>query len=213
MAESLLVLGSGGHAGVVIDIVDAVGGYEIIGMASDDDDPSRIVAGRPILSDLDGMGRFRAEGIRHVAIGIGGWTDNEARRTVYEEAVGLGFDPVTLVHPSASVAPGAAVGRGSVICAGAILATGVKVGENSIVYHGATVDHETVIGDHVLISSGATVGGRVAVGDGSLIALGATVCTDVTVGPESLVGAGAVVIRDVAAGTRVFGVPARPAPD
>ena len=75
----LLIIGSGGHAKVVIDIVDAIGGYEIVGIVSDDDSPSRLVAGHRILSDFSGLPAFLDEGIRHVAIGIGGWTDNEKR--------------------------------------------------------------------------------------------------------------------------------------
>jgi maltose O-acetyltransferase len=46
-----------------------------------------------------------------------------------------------------------------------------------------------------------------------MVGAGATLLPAVVVGRGALVAAGAVVTRDVAPGTRVMGVPARPASD
>ena len=42
--------------------------------------------------DFSGLPAFLDQGIRHVAMGIGGWTANEDRRLAYLEACSLGFE-------------------------------------------------------------------------------------------------------------------------
>ncbi len=205
----LLIIGSGGHAKVVIDIIEAMGGYEIIGLASDDSDPSRLVAGHRILSDLAGLETLTGSA-HHFAMGIGGWTDNEDRRRAFEMAVGIGLEPVTVVHPTAHVSPSAHIGAGCALLPGAVLNTEACIGVDTIVATNSSVDHESAVGDHVLISVGVTVGAHVTIGDAALLGMGCTVASRVRVGAGALVAAGAVVVDDLPDGARVYGVPARP---
>jgi UDP-perosamine 4-acetyltransferase len=208
--EEVVILGTGSHAKVVVDIIEAMGRYEIVGLLWHDTDPSRLVRGYPIIGNETDWPRLLEQGIRHAAIGLGGWTDNRDRRELYTRALKAGFEIVTAQHPSAVVSQSASIGRGSTLCAGSVVNTEVAIGVNSILAIGAMVEHEAHIGDHVLLSNGVNVGGRAAVQDGALIATGATIVGGVTIGAGALVAAGAVVVSDVEPGARVFGAPARP---
>ncbi len=207
-ATPLLIIGSGGHAKVVIDIVTAMGGYEIVGLASNDDDPSRLVAGHRILSGLDYLESL-TDRAGHFAMGIGGWTDNKDRRRAYEAAIDAGLQPVTVVHPATSISPSASIGPGCVVFPGAVLNTDASIGVDTIVATNSSIDHESTIGDHVLISAGVTIGARVTIGDRAALAIGCVVASRVKVGTDTLVAAGAVVVDDVPDGAKVYGLPAR----
>jgi len=205
----VVVLGSGGHAAVVIEILEAMGGYEIAGLLWDDDRPGHMVLGHRVIGGEADWTHALERGVAHAAVGLGGWTDNAARRDLFLRARAAGFQVVTPIHPDASVSPSAAVGPGSTVCAGVVVNTGAVIGDDVILAAGATVEHDARVGDHTLISNGAHIGAAATIGSGAVIAIGAVVAGRVTVGADALVSAGAVVVDDVAPGVTVRGVPAR----
>lgn len=206
----IVVLGSGGHAAVVVEAIEAIGGYEISGLVWPDDRPGREIAGYRVIGDEGSWPDLIGAGIRHAAIGIGGWDGNAERRRLFARATAAGFEIVTIVHPAASISPSASVAAGSTICSGVILNTRVSVGRNVVIAVGATVEHDASIGDHALVSNGAHIGARAVVGEEALVAIGAVVAGRVTIGAGAVVAAGAVAVDDVPAGVQVRGVPARP---
>lgn len=192
----LVVLGAGGHAGVVIATATACG-LTISGLF--DDDPDRVsVLDHPVVTPIPDV--VAASAI--VAIG-----DIGSRRAV----AGRVDAPWTrLTHPTAWVDPSAAAGAGTVVFAHAVVQAGVVLGEHVIVNTAATVDHDCVVGDFSHVGPGAHLGGDVRVGSGTLIGIGAVVIPGVTIGDDAIIGAGAVVTGDVPTGATVVGVPARP---
>jgi UDP-perosamine 4-acetyltransferase len=206
----LVVLGNGGHAKVVIEILEAMNRFEILGCCSSDPNPPKTVAGYPFLGDFAVLRELACDGVHEAAVGIGGWTDNVRREAVFLLAKEMGYRLVKAVHPSAVVAPNVHIGDGSIIGAAAIVMTEASIGDNVIVSSGAFVGHETVVGDHVLLSGAAKIGANATIMEHAVIAFGATVLSRVTVGRNALVAAGAVAVKDVPDNTRVFGIPARP---
>lgn len=207
--ESVILLGSGGHALVVLDILQAMGIAELAGVVTQDE-KVREFCGLPLLGREADLPRLHQEGYRRVAIGVGGFTDNAARIRIYRRLKELGFETVSAIHPSTIRGRGVEIGEAAAICGGVTLNPAVRIGVNTIIYTNASVDHETRIGDHVLISAGVTVGAYAAIGDESVLSLGSSIVSGMRVGAGALVAAGAVVVEDVEPGGRVAGVPARP---
>ncbi len=204
----IIILGAGGHAQVVADILlrmrEAGQGVEPAGYL--DDDPS--LHGKEFLG-IRVLGAFEMlPAVEHdaVVLALG---DNSLRKKVFTRLEASGEDFVTAVHPRAVVSPEVSLGRGCMICAGVVVNTGTRIGDNTFLNTYASVDHHNDIGDHAHIAPGVTLGGEVVVGDEALIGIGATVMPRVTVHERSVVGAGAVVCGDIPAGARVFGVPAK----
>lgn len=211
MARRVIIIGAGGHAQVVADILlrSADAGSDITPVGYVDDD-TRIIGslrlGLPVLGSLDTLQDFPHDG---VTIGIG---DNRVRRRIFENLQRIGKQIVTAVHPSAIIAPDAIIGIGTVICARAVINPGSTIGVNCIINTGAIIDHHCHIGNHTHIAPSATLGGGVSVGEGSLIGIGAILLPQSMVGVGCTVGAGACVHRTVTDGLTVIGVPARPLP-
>lgn len=208
--KQVVGLGAGGHAKVVIEILQIVGVYEIVGLL----DPKQElwnteVLGVPVLGDDDLLPQLYEQGIHYAFIGLGTVGDTRPRRRLYEKARRHGFQIVESIHPQAVISPSAEFGEGVTIMAGAVINACTRLGANVIVNTGVVVEHDCVIGDHVHIATGAKLASTVRVGTGAHIGAGATVRQCIAIGEDALVGAGAVVVKDVPPHTVVVGVPAR----
>ena len=208
--EKIVLLGTGGHASCILDILQEMDCYEIIGATTLNMKKGESFYGIPVLGDDSVLPELQRSGIRSVAIGIGGFINNDHRKAVFEKTKNMGFTIVSAIDPRAIISRTARIGEGSAIFPGVVVHTGVALGVNCIIYPGSSVSHQTVVGDHVLISCGVTVGANAAVGDMSLLALGSSVVSGVVVGKNCVVAAGGVVIGNIPDGLKVFGVPAKP---
>jgi sugar O-acyltransferase (sialic acid O-acetyltransferase NeuD family) len=207
--QSVFVYGSGGHAKVVVDILECRGEYTVTCLV--DDNPTwwdSAVCGYPVIGGWETLMRRRDDtGVEHGIVAIG---DNRVRADLASRLRAEGFELITAIHPTAVVAASALIGPGTVVMASAVVNTAAAVGANAIINTKASIDHDCVVADGVHIAPGTTVCGTVRIGVLSWIGAGATVINDVTIGERVTVGAGAVVIRDVPDGITVVGVPARP---
>lgn len=206
--KRVLILGAGGHGRVVLDILVQAGRHQIVGFL--DNNPAilgRRIDGLPVYGATGDLQRFAREldaAAAIVAIG-----DNGTRRGLAREVDTLGIELISAIHPSATLARNAAIGRNVVIAAGAVVCSNCQIGDSVILNTGCIIDHQTMIGEGTHICPGVRIAGRVKVEPGVFVGVGATVIPKVTLGCECIVGAGAVVIEDVPPLATVVGVPAR----
>jgi sugar O-acyltransferase (sialic acid O-acetyltransferase NeuD family) len=202
--ERIFLIGAGGHGMVVLDALERTEktsegirvfdqsaeriGRKILGLTVQRFDPGMKIAGE----------RF------HVSIG-----DNGARARLFATLKEGGGLPRTVIHPVATIAPGAVIGDGTFVAAHAIVAPAAVIGEGGIVNHGTIVDHECVVGEFCHLAPGATLAGNVRVGVRVFIGAGANILPGINIGDAAIIGAGAVVTADVPPGTTYVGVPAR----
>lgn len=208
MKEKVLILGFGGHAKVLLDILFSLP-VEILGFA--DKDPNKkgtSLYNIPVLGDDSYVFTLDPEQV-FLVNGIGSVKASPLREMIYKKFINKGYSFYSVISPFSYISSFVSMGAGVQVIAGAIVQPGASVGENTIINTKASVDHDCTIGSHVHIAPGATLSGGVRVGDGAHIGSGATLIQGVTVGVGATVAAGSVVIRNVPANTLVCGVPAR----
>lgn len=205
--ECVVVIGCGGQgrevAGMLLDQGKRVHGFA-------DDAPSsencaRVGAlGFSSITSIDALANLPE--VTHYSVGV---ADGSARRRLSFQAQQMGLLPIGLVHASASVGRGSALGEGCVLWPGARMTINVQVGREVHVNQNASIGHDSVIGDFVTINPSAAISGEVHLAQGSLIGAGAVVLQGRIVGEGAIVGAGACVTRDIPPHAVVKGVPAR----
>jgi sugar O-acyltransferase (sialic acid O-acetyltransferase NeuD family) len=199
------VYGASGHGKVVADILLA---RNIAVEGFIDDDPGRRSArllGLRVLGDSKWLADQARSGPVSTALGIG---DNFARRRVANRCVAENVELITAVHPSATIAGSAILGRGVVVAAGCRVNPDAYVGEGTILNTGTVVEHDCRIGNFTHLSPNVAMGGGSGLGDYSWLGMGSVVIHGVTVGSGCIVGAGAAVIQDVRDWVVTVGVPA-----
>lgn len=209
MAFSVIGLGAGGHAKVLIETLQLLGQHQLVGLLERNPGATGHVMGIPILGNDMLLAKLADKGITHFFVGVGSIGNTAPRIRLYELAVSYRLEAVEIIHPTAIIAPSVQYGKGFVALAGSIVNTAATIGDHVLINTGAIVEHDCSIGDHVHIASGAKLASTVRVGRGAHIGAGAVIRQAITIGENATVGLGAVVVKDVPENVTVVGCPAR----
>ena len=203
--EKIIIIGSGGHAKVIVDILETSSDYQISGLL----DPGNLgntVLGVPVVGDDILLESLYAEGMKKVFIAIG---DNRKRGILFNKAKKIGYTVVNAISCHSTVSSSVKLGEGIAIMAGAVINPDTIIGDNTIINTGTTIDHDCIISKNVHIAPGCSIAGRVKIGSGSFIGIGTKIIPEISVGSSTVIGAGSVVINNIPSRVTAFGVPAR----
>ena len=182
LAEVILV-GAGGHARGVVAVLQSTGH----GVSAYVDPHPAPWLSATHYADEDALLAAGATGA--FALGIGGVTPDalEMRLGLFERLRSAGLEPVSVIHPAATVSADARIEPGAMVLAGAVVQPDAVVGAAAIVNTGAILEHDTVIEEGSHLAPGAIVLGGCRIGRCAMIGAGAVVL------PRSTVPAGTTV--------------------
>jgi len=204
LTKSLLVLGSGGHASVLVDIL-LFQGREILAVFSPVTPRSAVFNGIQHYVSDDDILKFDKDQVLLVN-GIGSLPkDSNLRKTVYEKFTSLGYSFASVVADSAVVSKFATLQSGSQVLHTAVVQADSTIAQNTIVNTGATIDHGCVVGSHCHIAPGATLSGGVCLGDMSHVGTGASIIQGIQIEKNVTIGAGATVLNNIDRNALVLG--------
>lgn len=202
MPKDIIIIGAGGHAKVIADIIYKYGD-NLIGFLDDNLSlqGKKIYLDKKVIGTTKDIDKYKEY---YFVIGIG---NNSIRKKINNEN---NLKLYTAIHPSAIIAQDVKIGTGSVIMAGVVINPGTVIGKNCIINTCSSLDHDNLLEDYVHISPGAHLAGTVSVKEGTWICTGATIINNITIAQNNIIGAGSVVIKDINEenGTYV-GVPAK----
>lgn len=196
--RNIAIIGAGGHAKVIIDIIQEIGLYNIIGIY--DDNKTESIMGIKIIGKISEIDPT----IENFIIGIG---NDKVRKLIYEKHINLNW--ATLIHPKSIISKSASISKGTIVCAGAIIQPEVKIGMHCIINTNSNIDHESIIGDFCSICPSTTICGQVTIGTLSFIGANSTIIQCIRIGNNCIVGAGSVIIRNVEDNCKIVGNPGK----
>ena len=208
LANTCILIGAGGHARVLLDIL--LGERTAAELALLDADKAKwgtnimgvqVLGGDELLNELGGQNR-------RFAVSLGSTAATDVRMRIFDRALSHGLQPMNIIHRAAVVSKWSELSCGIQVLASAVINPGARVGRNVILNTAAIVEHDCEVGDHVHVATAARLCGGVRVGQNAHIGAGAVIRQGIIIGARATVGAGAVVVRDVAEGTTVIGSPA-----
>jgi UDP-perosamine 4-acetyltransferase len=203
--HKVVIVGSGGHAKVIIDVLNSSKAYKLVGCISSDLTLKKIME-IPVLGDDSILPRLFAEGIKYAFVAIG---DNRKREELSKYVIRLGFEMINAISVYSYISSSAKLGKGIAVMPGAVINVDALIENNVIINTGATIDHDCVIGESSHIAPGCNIAGNVRVGKGTFLGVGCKVIPEITIGEWSTIGAGAVITNDLPEYSLAFGSPAK----
>lgn len=204
--KNIILIGAGGHASVIIDILEAMikqgNQIKIYGLLDDNNDKSEFM-GYKILDKVKNANLYASEETEFV-IAIG---SNTIRKNIAMKFKNLKY--FIPIHPTAIISNRVDINEGTVIMPRAIINPNTKIGRHSIINSGSIIEHDSKIESFTHISPGATLCGGVKVGEESHIGANSTVIQYKSIGANTIVGAGSTVISDIDSDVVVVGSPAK----
>jgi UDP-perosamine 4-acetyltransferase len=206
--NSIVLVGGGGHAKVIVSILRKLGCFTILGYTALEDGGN--LMGIPFLGSDTKIAQLANEhGNLNAVLAVGQVGLGNLRSSLWERlrVLPLSFPPI--VSPKAIVNEEVAISEGAVVMDGAVVNSGASLGRGVIVNTNSTIEHDVMLGEWVHVAPGATISGGVTVGDFSMIGAGATVIEGRRIESGCLIGAGATVINDLSEAGVYVGCPAR----
>lgn len=209
----ILCFGAGGHAAVVVDLlqlIQARGEAELLGLVAEPSAETHVLGAPIVGSDAALISLATTLGATHFVVAIGTVRGGATLRSrLFEMGEAAGLLPFVAIHPTAVVSAHAIIGPGSVVMAGAVVQARVHIGRNAILNTRCSIDHDCIIEDHAHIAPGSVLSGGVRVGIAAHVGTGAAIMQNVCIGSGATVAAGATVVRNCAPYATIAGTPAR----
>ncbi|RXK17234.1 acetyltransferase [Macrococcus sp. DPC7161] len=202
MSTSVVLLGNGGHAKVIKDMIDRSNDLILAGIL--DDNISEYTEVDHVFYDkMSNLSQY----LKHkFVIAIG---NNKVRLMLIDKYQLNESHFVSVIDSSAIISPSAHIGIGTVVMPRAVINANAEIGNHVIINSGSIIEHDNIIEDFVHISPGAVLSGTVTIKTLTHIGSNTTIIPNIVVGASSVIGAGSVVIRDISDEVVAVGNPAK----
>jgi sugar O-acyltransferase (sialic acid O-acetyltransferase NeuD family) len=207
--RNIIIIGSSGHAKVIIDIIEKENKYQIIGLLDKFKKVGEEVLGYKLIGEeKDIPGLIENYGLVGGLIAVG---DNWTRKNIYEKIklIAPNFQFIKAIHPNAQIARNVQIDNGTVVMGGAVINTNAIIKNHCILNTNSSLDHDCFMDDFSSLAPNATIGGNVTIGRFSAVSLGANVIHGITIKEHTVIGAGSVVLKDIPEFSIAYGIPAK----
>jgi len=209
--KNILIFGTGGHAKVIIDIVEQQQKYKIIGLI--DERIGKYSSGKNNIhgySILGGMASLKD--LTHsykIYGGIIGQGDNAKRlvsRNIINNSV-PNFNFVNCIHPNSTFGKEVKLGHGNVIMAGVIINSSSIITDHCILNTNSSIDHDCVMSEFSSIAPNVSLGGNVKIGNRTAVGIGTNIFHNIEVGNNCIIGGGSIVVKNTKDNSVYYGSP------
>ncbi len=191
--NGIVLIGGGGHARAVRDVIESLNGYSIS------------LGGRPkIAMVVEDSRKLKPEdwGVlyreyKHYVLAIGQVKTAQPRIDAVRQAKRGRMQWPTIISPNAYVSPTAKIGQGTVVMHNVVVNAGAQIGDFCIINTGAIIEHDTEVFNFCHISTGAVLNGETIVGFRTFVGSNAVVLNQITIGSDIVLGAGSVACCDI----------------
>ena len=191
--RSLIIVGCGGHARSVIDLVEAEKKWNIYGLIGLENELNKCVLGHKVIGSDENLADISVH-CSNAVVGIGQISTNSARLAIINRLKQLDYSFPTIISPKSYVSPHSRVGYGVTIGHGVVVNANAVIGNHCIINSQALIEHDVLISDFCHISTGSLVNGCVNIGKSSFIGSGAVIRNNLSLPSGTVVGAGKTIM-------------------
>lgn len=206
--KNLLIIGAGGCGREVLQWAKDINGvkltWNIKGFIDDDLDAlSEKKCSIPVISKVD---EYKIKEDDEFVCSIG---NSSIRKHIIEKLEAKGAIFTNLVHPKASVADTAIIGKNVIIYPFALISDNAVIGDGSIINMYSSIAHDSVLGRYCTISAHCDVTGVCRLGNNVFMGTTSNMVPGTEIGDDVYICAGSTVMASVRKNRKVLGNPAK----
>jgi sugar O-acyltransferase (sialic acid O-acetyltransferase NeuD family) len=204
--ENLLIIGTGGHSSVAIDIAIRLR-FKILGLVDDYLPKNMVRNSYPILGNTEELEKLCKEyQCLNVFIAVG---NNVERFKIYNRIKEINkINFVNLIHPNAILGFKSVISIGTMVWAGSVIGPFSEIKKFSILNTLSSLDHHSIMEDFSSLGPKSCTGGFVKINKFSSINIGSILVDKITIGTNCIIGANSLVLKDINDNQIVYGSPA-----
>lgn len=202
-SKPTVILGAGGHASVLTDILRE-NKQTVAGIISPVRPSNEIFSGIKLYKRDDDLAVFSTKQYG-VVVAIGPQLDDRKRLNIIDMVVAKGYTFTNVLSQRAIISHYAMLGLGVQVLPGAIINAGAKIGEHVVINSRVVIEHDCIVGSFSHIAPGAVICGGANVAKHVFIGAGAVVLPGINIGSNSIIGANALVDKDIPENTTIYG--------
>lgn len=187
--RDLVLIGCGGHAKSVIDIIEEENKWNIHGLVGRNNEIGQVILGYKVIGSDDSLEDIRKK-CENALITVGQIGHPKVRLALAERLGRLTFKYPVIKSPNAYVSRSARIGEGTIIGHGAIVNAEAEIGRHCILNSQCLIEHGVHVGDFCHISTGAKLNGDVLVGRYSFIGSNSIIRNGVSLPCATVISAG-----------------------
>lgn len=189
------MIGSGGHASVLAEILLQQGREIIVVISLEDMSESSVFKGIKHLRNDSDILTFNKDQVLLVN-GIGMMPRSNLKRNVNEYFLSLGYRFETVIADNAFVSSSVVIESGVQVLSTVIINAGSKIGAHTIINTASLVEHDCNIGSYNHLAPRCVLCGQVNTGENVFIGANATVINNVLISDDCIIGAGCTIRKN-----------------
>tara|TARA_B100001142_G_scaffold329241_1_gene391835 strand:+ start:3372 stop:4016 length:645 start_codon:yes stop_codon:yes gene_type:complete len=201
MKKPVIILGSGGHSKVLVNILKKQG-TEILGYVGPVEDSANHDYSFKYLGNDKIIYDYSPDKIELVN-GLGA-LPGKLERWSLDNVLSQDYTFSTIVDDSSIVARDVILDEGVQVMAGSIIQPGTNIGRSTIINTKSSIDHDCIIGKECHIAPGVTISGGVQIGEGVHIGTGTSIIQSIKIANNVIIGAGSVIYKDIKENCRLI---------
>jgi UDP-3-O-[3-hydroxymyristoyl] glucosamine N-acyltransferase len=121
----------------------------------------------------------------------------DVRKSSTERLVSLGYELVSLIHPTCFVPSSSIIGINTLIEENVYIGASVRISDSCFCQSGATISHGAIIKTGCIISHGVTLGGDVVLEESVFLGPGVVIAPGLRIAKGVKVSAGTYIYKDI----------------
>ena len=187
--NEIIIIGCGGHAKSIIDLIESSNEWKIIGLISKENEIKNSLLGYKVF-DTDKNLEKISKKYPNAVIGVGQVGLPLKRTKIVNKLKNYNFKLPIIKSKFSFLSKHISIGEGTTLGHGAIVNSNVEIGKYCIINSSSLIEHDSKIGDFCHISTGVIINGNVEIGSGSFIGSGTIIRENIKLPPNTIISAG-----------------------
>ena len=187
--KNLILIGAGGHAKSLIDLIESSQEWKIMGLIGNREEVGKSVLGYKIIGDDSDLELIK-NACENALIAIGQIKNCEKRKKLANKLDKFGFKFPVIKSKFCYVSKHSEIGRGTTIGHGAIINSNVVIGQHCIINSQSLIEHDSKVDEFCHISTGSLINGGAIIGKESFVGSNTLIRENITIPKNSIISAG-----------------------